>query len=363
MTAQVIHEAENSRQHARYQIPAKLIIDYQPFDIANWSVSGLAVKLPADKTQFPQLNGRMVFDFGDLATGVDVQLEELPENSANGIQGYRFINIKRSQVAMLHHVINAYISGDIIDTGDMIEIVRRDAFSSVDKDQKVAQISGHENTLAFRLRQIFGTLAILVLLISIIGFIGYSLYNRIFILNSISASVNAEVVVVKSPRASYFDALPVMSKGATIKRGELLATVHLINGGVANIESPCDCKIIDIHVPFKQFVDEGEPLLTMIPEKDGDLFIEAKFSFEDVEQLTLNQRAEIKFVNGTIMSGTVNKISNSETLEYKHSSPLKNIASTPVSYANVLIIPDTKIPVDLLGSVATVSIDSFTAVK
>ncbi|NOQ63136.1 MAG: HlyD family efflux transporter periplasmic adaptor subunit [Methyloprofundus sp.] len=359
MTAQVIHEAENSRQHARYQIPARLVIDHKAYPIANWSVSGLAVKLPPEVTKSALLKGRLVFNFGDIDTVIDIELENVPGNRPDGLFGYRFIHIKRTQVAMLHHVINAYISGDLIHTGDMIEIVRRDAFTSVDKDKKVAEMSGERNQVVFRLRQILGSLAILALLLSLVAFISYTLYNRLYVLKSVAASVNGEVVIVKSPRASYFDALPAMKKGASVKRGDLLANVHLINGGTANIESPCDCTILDVHVPYKQFVDEGAPLITMIPQKGGDLFIEAKFSFEDVEQLSLNQRAEIKFVNGNMIAGTVKKIYSSETVEFKHSTPLKNIASTPVSYVNVLIIPDTKLPLELLNSVATVSIDSF----
>ncbi|QKQ27106.1 hypothetical protein [Candidatus Reidiella endopervernicosa] len=49
MTTQIVHEAEYSRQHARFRIPAKLIMGGNPYEIEEWSVSGLsAIKIPQE---------------------------------------------------------------------------------------------------------------------------------------------------------------------------------------------------------------------------------------------------------------------------------------------------------------------------
>ncbi len=360
MSAQVIHEAESTRQHARYKIPAKLMIGEQSFDIEDWSVSGLSVRLPDKLTQSPHIKARMVFNFGEINTALDLELELIHRGNDKTGSGYRFVHLKQSQIAVLHHVINAYLSGDIVDAGELIEIVKRDAFSVQDKDKKITQISGEPNRLLFRFRQIIGAFALLIVLVSLISLIVYSLYNRLFIIKSVAASVNAHVIVVRSPRASYFEALPVIKKNAEIKPGELLATLQLINGGAANIESPCHCRIIKEHLLYKQFVKEGEPLLTLLPINNENLFIEAKFSYKDVSKLALNQLTEIKLMNGQQITGSVSKIQSSESVERKHTTPLKTIPSNPVSYVNVFITPTKKISINLLGSAAIVSIDSFT---
>lgn len=361
MTTQVTHESEISRQHARYKIPAKLVIGQHPYPVFNWSVSGMAVHLTnhIHITEEKHLKGRLVFRFGDIATATSIELEEIYRDENQKVVGYRYINLKRSQVSVLHHVINAYLSGEILDVGNVIEIIKRDAFTTENKDKKIAQIANGQNRFVFQVRRFFGTLALLAVLFGLLGFIGYNTYQRIFVIESIAASVNAPVVIIRSPVASYFEALPVISKGSELKKGELLATLRLINGGAANIESPCDCTIIATHVPYEIFVNEGEPLLTLLPTNNGDLFIEAKFDNNDIEKLALNQVAKIELVNGQQLTGTVSRILSGETLTFKHSSQLKNVSTDPVSYVNVVITPDTKLDTDLLGSVATVTIDTY----
>jgi alginate biosynthesis protein Alg44 len=359
MVAQVTHEAENSRQHARFKLPVKLIVGSKAHSLIDWSVSGLTVKLSKEDSESKTVVGRLAFRFDLISTSIPIELEEIHRNEDQGTTGYRYINLRRSQISILHHVINAYLSGEIVDTGSVIQIVKKDAFTAQGKDKKLTQSLGVQNKFFFRFRQIVGALALLIALLGLLSFIAYSIYNRLFIVNSVAASVNAPVVVVRSPRGSYFDKVPSINKDSKLKKDDLLATLRLVNGGVANIVSPCDCKIISSHVPYKQFVTEGEPLFTLLPVKDGDLFIEAKFDYKDVNKLTINQIATIQFVNGEQMKGSVSNILNSESLEFKHSTPLKSISSTPVNYAKIVITPETQLNIELLGTVATVSIDSF----
>jgi len=360
MSAHVIHEAESSRQHARYKIPTKLIIDGKYYDVVEWSVSGLSVCLPEKLIQASHIKARMAFDFGEIHTVLDVELEKLHINKEKIKVGYRFVNLKQSQIAVFHHVINAYLGGEIIDAGEVIEIVKRDAFS-VKRDNLLSPTPSGKSNFLFQFKRILGALALLLVLISILSIIFYNVYQRLFVVESIAANVNAPVMVVRSPIASYFKAFPVVKNNNEVSPGELLATLQLINGGAANIESPCHCKIIKIHTPYRQFVDEGEPLITLLPIENGDLFIEAKFNYKDISKLALNQQAEIKFVNGQVITGVVTKIMSAETVELRHVAPLKNISPTAVSYISVIIEPDTKLNIDLLGSAATVNIDGFVA--
>ncbi len=360
MSAHVIHEAESSRQHARYKIPTKLIVAGKYYNVEEWSVSGLSIRLPETLIQASHIKVKMVFDFGDIHTVLDVELEKLHIDKESLKVGYRFVNLKQSQIAIFHHVINAYLGGEIIDAGEVIEIVKRDAFS-VKRDNQLSPISSGKGNFLFQFKRIFGALALLLALIGILSIISYNVYQSLFVVKSIAANINAPVMVVRSPIASYFKAFPVVKNNNKVSPGELLATLQLINGGAANIESPCHCEIIKIHTPYKQFVDEGEPLITLLPVENGDLFIEAKFNYKDISKLSINQQAEIKFVNGQVVTGVVTKIMSAETVELRHAAPLKNVSSTPVSYVRAIIKPDAKLNIDLLGSAATVIIDSFVA--
>lgn len=358
MTAQLIHEAESTRQHARYKISARVVIDRESYEVNNWSVGGLSVKLPPELAELPRLNARLVFGFGSIDTSMDIELEKIQDNSKDkNIVGYRFIDLERSQLAVFHHVINAYLSGDIFDAGDIIQVIKKDAYAP--KNQLKKKNKNGENGVFFTIRRIVGSLLIVATLVTLLGFIAYTVYHKVFIIESETASVNAPVVVVRAPKASYFEAFPVVMKGIQLKKGELLATLRLINGGAASIESPCDCEIITTHIPFKQFVDEGEPLLTLLPVDDRGIFIEAKFKNQDAEKLAVDQQVEISLINRQKVTGTITKILSGEAVEYKLSDPLRNVSSNPVSYSNVIIKPNSELDVDLIGTVASVSINTF----
>lgn len=358
MPTQIIHEAEQSRQHARYQIPVKLVLAGRKYAIDNWSVSGFSIGNLPETITYKQANkGKLLFDFLDFETSVDIEFEIVWHNASKSESGCRFVNISPSRLSLLYYVINAYLTGEAVSNGDLINVLRRDNYTEKRADKIESLSTG--KMLWQRTRQILGYFALLATIVMLLLFIAYTLYQRIYVVESLSAVVDAPVVVIRAPQASYFHSL-ISDEDTHVNRGKVIALTKLIGGGSNSIESPCDCTVLSLHVLDKQFVDRGEPIMTLLPS-DAQLYVNAKISYEYVKKITINQPAEIRLANGKIKKGVVKDVVISESIEKQHAAPLANTPISPIGYVDVLI--ETNEPLDIggLGAAATVRIDTFSS--
>jgi len=362
MPTQIVHEAENSRQHARYNIPVKLILDGQDYTIEEWSVSGFSIKdLPESVTQKQGQNyeAKLAFNFSDFETSLDVQFETVWFDEESGLCGCRFTHLAPNQLSVLYYVINAYLSGEVVSTGDLINVLRRENHTEDNNGDK--ENKPKTNRLTQRLKQAFGYLVLVAIVVALLSFIIYSIYQRTYVVESLSAKADAPVVVVRAPLPSYLHSL-TDNKNSNVKKGELVALAKLIGGGSNSIESPCDCSIVSIHAIDKQFVDRGEPIMTLLPS-DAELYINAKFSYHAIKKLTVGQLAKIRFADGQIQDGVIKDVRASKTIEQQRSAPLVSTPSRAVEYADVIISPTTPLDSDKLGTAVSVKIDTYSSPK
>ncbi len=356
MSTQIVHEAENSRQHARYNIPVKLLFDGKEYTIEEWSVSGFSIKdLPKDIAQNQNHDATLVFDFSDFATNLDVQFEVIWHDEDSMRYGCRFTQLAPNKLSVLYYVINAYLAGEVVSTGDLINVLRRGNYSE-SEDSTNKQVD-KTNKRALRVRQIIGYLVLLSIVVALLSFIAYSVYQRIYVIESLSAKADAPVIVVRAPLPSYLHSL-TNNDNSEVKKGELVALAKLIGGGSNSIESPCDCKVVSIHAIDRQFVDRGEPIMTLLPV-DAELHINAKVSYPSIKKLTIGQTAEIRFADGQTQSGIIRDVRASKSVEQQHAAPLANIPSRAVEYADVIIEPVTPLDSSKLGVAVNVKIDTY----
>jgi len=367
MTTQVIHEAEYTRQHARYRVPARLRIETSPnfaagqyeIDVNEWSVSGLSLKgLPDLLQQKRQLKGQLIFTFGGIDTVVEVELELVHREKDENLNGYRFVNLGRPQLATLHHIIHASLNGDIVDAGGVIEVLKRDAFKGA--PGKAADSGTRPLGVRVReaVRRIFLLLVFLSVVMALLAFIGYTSYQRMFVVASMAAHVDGPVVIVRAPQASYFEPVSQLQDSEEVKEGELMATLKLTGGGSAMVVSPCDCRVLGRHRLHHEFVARAEPLWTLFP-KQASPYITAKYAFKEVEKLSPGQKASIRLADGEQIQGTIVRILSGQSIEREYAAPLKEVTTNPVAYADVIIQPDKELSTDLLGVAASVKIDTF----
>ena len=180
--SQVAHEAEVQRQHTRYRIPLRCELRGACFEVQDWSIGGLSLKdPPADLKIGHQESLKLSFPFTDYAIGISVDAEPRYIDGANKRAGLKFVNVTRRQVDVLRFMIDAYLSGEVVEAKDLIEVSARR------NEARARAVPGAEapTTVRGRLSRGMGRavrfgaagLGGLVLL----GFIGTGLYERLFV--------------------------------------------------------------------------------------------------------------------------------------------------------------------------------------
>jgi alginate biosynthesis protein Alg44 len=358
MSVQVLHEAEHTRQHARYNIPARIAINSKIYELANWSVGGLAIKGISDVDALDDtFEARLAFDFETILTAMDVKLVKKNYNKDTNILSCGFEKLDNNKLSLIHYIINAYLSGDVAIAGSFIEVLKHDRFTKKDLSKKLERKLSKTEKILYRIRQLAIYAFLTLVTIGLITFILYSIYNKLFVIKSVSAVVDAPVVVVRSPAPSYY--IPTHYKiGSKVTKGKLLASMKLIGGGASSIESPVNGVILSKQVIDNSFVDRAEPILTIIP--DGvKPHISAKVLSSQASKITIGDEAEVKLPNGEIIMAKVKSIKSAESIINLKANPLQKRSSSPYDYVRVIIEPYSKLSIVNIDKVATVTIDTF----
>jgi alginate biosynthesis protein Alg44 len=356
MVGKITHEAEVSRQHARFPIPASVSIKGVEMPTREWSVSGFSVEnVPADligEERFQKVT--LIFDLETFALSVDLEFEVMRFEAETGVLSARYMNVPKGNLSLLHYVINAYLAGEVVVAGDILSIAARNDFVERDLDAEIEaeEIGTPTQEYVKETYRTVGFLAMIGLFVMLVWFILFTLYNRVFVVDALSARVQGPVIVLRAPDSGQFEA-SIDGPKATIA-GELLGIVKLTNGGTASIESPCDCNLLELLSLDGAFVGRSQELFSLLPG-NAEMEIEAQVDFQDVAKLRISQEAEVQLPDGNSMTGVVSHIRAVNRLEDLQQSDTTEVTRT----ALVTIITDEPIPSQMLGSGVTVNINTL----
>ncbi|RLA83699.1 MAG: hypothetical protein DRG78_03575 [Epsilonproteobacteria bacterium] len=356
MPIQVLHEAEHTRQHSRYNIPALVEIEGKIFNLDNWSASGVAIKdIDEPKKQF--LKAKLLFDFGTFSTALEVTLEKKNYVNDTKILGCGFSELTKDKLSFMHYIINAYIAGEVVTAGSIIEILKKDRFTSKDMSKVLNPEMSLTKKILLRIKQLMIYTTLTLIVFGLVTFISFTLYSKLFIVKSLSASIDTQMVIIRAPQPSYYSSLSNIV-GKQIKKGDILASMKLIGGGANSIESPSEGRVTIEHVLNKSFVDKGEPLLTIIPS-EAKAYIEAKVSALQSSKLIIGQNAKIKLSNGKFILAKVKQIKSVNSLSSLHANPLQMQPTSTFDYIRVILEPTKELDMKHLGEAVSVKIDTL----
>ncbi len=139
VNANVVHESEAQRQHARVKIPAKLRFfgpDRTPVEarVLDLSAGGLAF----NAGQLPLKTGdvykaRLQFVIDNLGLAMDVELQVRSYDRQSGRVGCQFQNLEPQDISTLRHLITSHLAGDIVSMGEVLATLQRDNFTKARK--------------------------------------------------------------------------------------------------------------------------------------------------------------------------------------------------------------------------------------
>lgn len=353
---QITHEAEVSRQHARYKIPAKVQVADYSFSLREWSVSGLSADhIPPEIGEKPFHEGRLLFDTGEFELSIPVEFEVRRFDPDTGFLAARFVNLSKSNLSLLHYIVNAYLSGEIVSAGDIIDVAGRENYVKKDLDSRVEdEQTGLQRGLRLT-RRILGYALMLTVLVGLLSFIVYTVYDRVFVIESVAARIQGDVVVLRAPDNGVFE-LPDDFDTNGGEAGQMLGIVKLVSGGAATIANPCDCRVLEVHSLEGAFVGRGEALFTLLPE-EGDITVSAQVPFSRLDQLSIGQAATVRLTDGRRLEGRIERIQAAQSLESMRANPGRTNAD--VAVAEVRVRTEEPISPEMLDTVATVKFKTF----
>lgn len=300
---QVVHEAEVQRQHIRISLPVRVEINGEFYTAADWSHGGVGLEIAeegGDTSHFTKgmmLEAALHFPFEGFSITIPAKLEVIYANSGRRRIGCRFEDLDRQRQSLLHYFVTASIGGEIIRMQEVMEIVARNNFT---RSRNIPEAPKKDITQRLRM----ASLAVIGLLL--LGYIGLSLYERLFILQATSARVTAELLTADAPAGGKVYYQPLMPD-SRVEKGQPLLTIATAKGNVLSVDSPCDCTIKRRLAENNRLARKGEPLLELAP-LNTQPWVEAYLPQKHAVQLATGQEALLtlpgyrKIWRGTIAS-------------------------------------------------------------
>ena len=333
VNANVVHESEAQRQHARVKIPAKLRFfgpDRTPVEarVIDLSAGGLAFNAGQLPLKVGEVyKARLQFVIDNLGLAMDVELQVRSFDRETGRAGCQFQNLEPRDISTLRHLITSHLAGDIVSMGEMLATLQRDNFT---KARKVKD-GGHGMTPFGRLRAVTFSLAIFLVGLTAFGFIFKSVYGMYFVSHAQAGLVSVPAMNITMPRDGTVQSLikddGVAAKGAPLAtfstsmldvlKGHLddnqlqPAKVEELFGKqmTGTLTSPCDCTVAQQLVADGQYASKGDVIFQLVP-RNSEANVEARFSYRQFGEVlpgstvSFQIAGEDKIRSGKIVSST-----------------------------------------------------------
>lgn len=296
MAQAILHETEVHRQHVRLRIPIGAEIDGLRFTVDDWSLGGFGVlgALPQRRPgeRFPV---RLHLPFEDFELALEVEAELVYRLDDDSRFGCRFVALSAGQQALFRYVVDAYLSGELVQAGDLLAVHAR---SVAPIGAARAAEARPRRGLAARLRTAVGVLAGLSAGagLLVLGWLGVR--ERWLVVRAEAAIVAASVVRVAAPAAGRLEPAEVEP---VVPVGGPLGALAADDGTLLPLASPCECALLEWLASAGQRVEAGETV-ALLASVDEPLVVRASVPPRPGRMPAPGDPAEIRLPGG---GGTV----------------------------------------------------------
>ncbi|WP_194436526.1 HlyD family efflux transporter periplasmic adaptor subunit [Vibrio fluminensis] len=323
----LVHETEVQRRHARVKIPATIALDSSTkvLKLENISASGFGIN-NADNTIEPNklYSGQLRFEFLDFSFSVPVRFSQI-NASADGNIGCEFQELSKQEISTIRLIITKYLSGEVIQAGDVLSTINRDNYAKPRKKDVQAPLAGFA-----KLKGIVGTSLFFVIGLCAFAYLITNIYNVYWVESSLSAKVTLPHNKLYTPREGRI--FSHVEPGDTVKAGDVLATIEsplyeLMEPTLLNkdfnieslqnilsqnlklvVKSPCDCRVFERNFTDAQFVTKSSAIFSLA-SLDSKPFISASFPYSSLSSVDLGNTLDFSLAGSEhIQQGTVSNI-------------------------------------------------------
>ncbi len=255
-------EADVQRQHARYKLPLKCVIDGYRYNCLDWSVGGIGVA--TGKTVLPELKTFPVdleFPFSGFVFTLRVDAQVRYCDPVKGRTGFQYMSLTEEQLRFLRYVRDSHLTGEVVTLNDVLDISGR----SVDHRSRKKDFDLHDRSPAHRFKAVTKrTLRIAlpaILGLGVLLFLWGSLYQKLWTFRADEALVTIDSAAVIAPSDGVVT--NIVTNG-TVKAGDPVATIlPTANNRSITVLARCDCIIQDVEAALDSQVRAGERLLSL----------------------------------------------------------------------------------------------------
>ena len=350
-STQIVHESEAQRQFVRIQMPAKVEHNGKLHGIRDLSTGGIAI-LDAEGSfqKGAILPIKLLLPFQDFTLDINIDAQVQNFDEADHAVGARFTNLSKQQISLLNHIIKSFIAGDVVESGDLLNVVARDSFVRVRKQaEETTPVAPN-----------FARQAVPIFIIALLGFtgallIGRNVFESAFTINSTNAVVEGDIIKVSSSSAGLFETA-LKPETIKVKTGETLGVVRDTNGASHTLSSPCDCYILKAPSAKNTAVLANSDIITLAPI-DSLPTVTVQLDTASVQRLKMASAATISIAGDDAdRAGVVVDITSSIS-DSNQAQAVAGVALQP--YATIKIRAEQRIPVELIGRPAQVTFSTY----
>lgn len=350
--ANIVHEAEVQRQFVRIQLPLKVKVGAEEYETIDWSNGGVALEWPETMnrdqgTAFVEgkiMKGTLDFPFEEFDMSLPVDMEIRYVDRERHRIGCRFTNLSAQQISMLQYFVGAYMSGEVVRVGDVLEVASRNNFTMQRKVPSAEENLSSGQRVFHTIRRRSGMMMVYLGSLLLLAYVAGGLYERAFVVNAKTAFIEADVVKVQAPTGGtvFYQALDLGSK---VQKGKPLVMVSTDTGSMVSLDSPCDCIIVSRSFNNYDRIKNFDSVIALAPD-DIKPYVVAVVPFDEAVKLTKGQNAQLNFLGaGSRMKGKIENV-------------LVNRGNDGAT-AKVYIKPATVLAAESIGDPVEVKIDTF----
>jgi len=296
-------EADVQRQHARYKLPLKCVIDGYRYNCLDWSVGGIGVAtgktvLPEFKT-FP-VDLEFPFDGFVFTLRVDAQVRYC--DPTKGRTGFQYMSLTEEQLRFLRYVRDAHLSGEVVTLNDVLDLSSR----SIDPRSRKKDPSPEDQSPSHRFKAV-AKRSLRIALPAILGlgvlfFLWGALYQKLWTFRADESLVTIDATAVIAPSDGVVT--NIVTQGA-VKAGDPVATIlPTANNRSITVLARCDCIIQDVQVGLDSQVRAGQRLLSLSMQ-NAKPHVVAMVDYSQALRLYKGARVLVELPNGERISNAV----------------------------------------------------------
>lgn len=310
---EVMHEAEAQRQHPRVRIPAIVTLDgsgdatTRSHRVQDLSAGGFSFDPGKQKFKVGDSGGATLrFTVKPMGLNLPVQYRVRNVDPATHRVGCSFEALGASETSVLRLLITAYLSGEVVSSGELLTTLSRNNFTEARPQVEAAPASG----VLARGRALTFTALMFAIGVAAFAYTAYKLYTVLFVTHAIAAKVAAETFTISMPRdGTFFSLIP---QDGLIQKGQAIGTfqaamldvmqtdpgsLHLTPQQLSElmgetlkgtVSSPCDCRVEEAYAHDAQYVNRNQPLVELMPQSTKP-YVLARFHFDSIDQLSVGR--------------------------------------------------------------------------